>query len=150
MSIELQVFRILWKLPTPTAEQLRKVVDAELGTPTLLADHVEPLKLNGALDEVKFFEITVIGREYVDIDLAAWMRVPNSDALLRDLAIIIAQRGFVFFCKQDGMDNELQKELDQGLGELTGKPAASRLHIQPVGNAARELGGDDPPISIVS
>ncbi|KAH9234123.1 hypothetical protein K456DRAFT_1947302 [Colletotrichum gloeosporioides 23] len=75
----------------PTAEQLRKVVDVELGTLTLLADHVEPLKLNGALDEVKFFffEITpVIGWEYVDIDLAAWMRVPNSDALLCDLAII--------------------------------------------------------------
>ncbi|KAF5498143.1 hypothetical protein CGCA056_v014978 [Colletotrichum aenigma] len=91
-----------------------------------------------------------IGREYVDIDLAAWMRVPNSDALLRDLAIIIAQRGFVFFCKQDGIDNELQKELDQGLGELTGKPSASRLHIQPVGNAEREVGGDDPQISVVS
>ncbi|KAL3290961.1 taurine catabolism dioxygenase [Colletotrichum asianum] len=47
------------------------------------------------------------------------MQVPNSNALLRNLAIIIAQHRFIFFCKQDGIDNKLQKELDQGLSKLT-------------------------------
>jgi GAF domain-containing protein len=49
--------------------------------PNLEAGHREPLKL-------KQFEVTpVIGKEFVDVDLAEWLRAPNSDELLRDLAI---------------------------------------------------------------
>jgi hypothetical protein len=51
-------------------------------------EHREPLKLGGALDHVKSFDVTpVIGREFEGVDLAAWLRAPNSDELLRDLAI---------------------------------------------------------------
>lgn len=47
-----------------------------------------PLKLSGALDHVKSFDVTpVIGREFEGVDLAAWLKAPNSDELLRDLAI---------------------------------------------------------------
>jgi hypothetical protein len=47
-----------------------------------------PLKLSGAIDSWKNFEVTpVIGREYADVDLAAVLTAENSDELLRDLAI---------------------------------------------------------------
>jgi hypothetical protein len=46
------------------------------------------LKLSGALDKFEQFDVTpVIGREFVNVDLAEWLRAPNSDELLRDLAI---------------------------------------------------------------
>lgn len=50
--------------------------------------HREPLKLSGALDHFESFDVTpVIGREFVGVNLAKWLRAPNSDELLRDLAI---------------------------------------------------------------
>lgn len=62
----------------------------------------------------------------------------------------VSQRGVVFFRKQDGITNELQKELVQRLGELSGKPTTSKLHIHPVSNSGRELGGKDDEISVIS
>jgi hypothetical protein len=113
--------------------------------------HKEPLKLSGALDAYESFDVTpVIGREFVNADLAEWLRAPNSDALLRDLAITISRRGVVFFRKQDGITDDLQKELVQRLGELSGKPATSKLHIHPVSNSGREQGGKDDEISVIS
>jgi alpha-ketoglutarate-dependent taurine dioxygenase len=56
----------------------------------------------------------------------------------------------VFFRAQDGLTNELQKKLILRLGELTGRPATSGLHIHPILNSERELGGDDPEISTIS
>ena len=56
----------------------------------------------------------------------------------------------VFFRAQDGIDDNLQKELAQRLGELTGKPSSSKLHIHPVSNSGRENGGSDDEISIIS
>ena len=48
----------------------------------------EPLKLSGALEKFKHFDVTpVIGREFVDVDLKEWLRAENSDELIRDLAI---------------------------------------------------------------
>jgi hypothetical protein len=50
--------------------------------------HREPLKLSGALNSYKSFDKTpVIGREYVEGNLKEWLRAPNSDELIRDLAI---------------------------------------------------------------
>jgi len=37
----------------------------------------------------------------------------------------VSQRGVVFFRAQDDLTNELQKELAQRLGELSGKPSTS-------------------------
>jgi hypothetical protein len=48
----------------------------------------EPLKLSGALDAYKSFDVTpVIGKEFVDVNLKDLLRAPNSDDLIRDLAI---------------------------------------------------------------
>ncbi|KAI0551996.1 TauD-domain-containing protein [Xylaria curta] len=121
------------------------------GLPKLETNHREPMKLSGALDQFKYFDSTpVIGREFVDVDLAEWLRAENSDELLRDLAITISRRGVVFFRKQDNITNELQKELVQRLGQLSGKPATSGLHIHPIINAGRDRGGHDHQISVIS
>jgi hypothetical protein len=48
----------------------------------------KPLELKGALDSHQAFDVTpVIGREFVDVNLKEWLRAPNTDDLLRDLAI---------------------------------------------------------------
>ncbi|KAK6602908.1 TfdA family taurine catabolism dioxygenase [Botrytis cinerea] len=113
--------------------------------------HREPLNLSGVLDQFESFDVTpIIGREYVGVNLAEWIHAPNSDDLLRDLAITISQRGVVFFRKQDDITNDLQKELVQRLGELSGKPKTSKLHIHPVSNSGREHGGKDDEISVIS
>lgn len=61
----------------------------------------------------------------------------------------VSQRGVVFFRKQDDVTNDLQKELVQRLGELSGKPSTSRLHIHPVNNSGRGDDKDDE-ISVIS
>lgn len=62
----------------------------------------------------------------------------------------VSERGVVFFRAQDNLTNELQKELILRLGKLTGRPATSGLHIHPILNSERELGGNDPEISTIS
>ena len=48
----------------------------------------KPLELKGVLNQFKSFEVTpVIGKEFPEANLAEWLRAPNSDELLRDLAI---------------------------------------------------------------
>lgn len=55
----------------------------------------EPLKLSGALDTFEAFDVTpVIGREFPTANLTEWLTAPNSDELLRDLAITSE---FVYF-----------------------------------------------------
>ena len=110
-----------------------------------------PLKSSGSLDAHESIDITpVIGTEYPTANLVEWLQSPNADTLLRDLAIKISERGVVFFRAQDNLTNDLQKVLIQRLGELTGKPSTSTLHIHPVLNSERELGGEDPEISTIS
>lgn len=47
-----------------------------------------PLELKGVLDGYKSFNVTpIIGREFVDVNLKDWLRAPNSDDLIRELAI---------------------------------------------------------------
>ncbi|GES64772.1 taurine catabolism dioxygenase TauD/TfdA [Aspergillus terreus] len=111
----------------------------------------EPLKLSGALEGYESFDVTpVIGREFPTANLKEWLRAPNSDELLKDLAITVSQRGVVFFRKQDGLDDDLQKELVQRLGQLSGKPATSGLHVHPVANSGREHSVKDDEISVIS
>ena len=62
----------------------------------------------------------------------------------------VSQRGVVFFRAQDSLTDDLQKELVYRLGQLTGKPESSGLHIHPVSNSGREHGGTDDEISIIS
>lgn len=50
-------------------------------------------------------------------------------------------RGVVFLRKQDNLTPELQKQFIQRLGELSGKPASSGLHIHPVLNTGAKVAG---------
>jgi alpha-ketoglutarate-dependent taurine dioxygenase len=56
----------------------------------------------------------------------------------------------VFFRSQNNLTNELQKVLITRLGQLSGRPASSGLHIHPLLNSERELGGNDPEVSSIS
>ena len=47
------------------------------------------VKATGALDQYEFIENTpVIGREYPHANLVSWLQAPNSDELIRELALI--------------------------------------------------------------
>jgi alpha-ketoglutarate-dependent taurine dioxygenase len=131
-----------------------------------------PLKLSGALDQFTFEETTpVIGREFPHVNIVDdLLHASNSDELVRDLAItskiapcacvlfaidadgflLVSQRGVVFFRAQDNLTDDLQKELVQRLGQLSGKPASSTLHIHPVLNNTSEFGVGDAEISTIS
>lgn len=110
-----------------------------------------PLELTGLLDKFQSFDVTpVIGTEFPNVQLTDWLRAPNSDELLRELAITISQRGVAFFRAQDGLNDDLQKELGQRLGELAGKPKTSGLHIHPLINFENEDGAQDRMINIIS
>ncbi|KAL2820556.1 hypothetical protein BDW59DRAFT_174472 [Aspergillus cavernicola] len=112
----------------------------------------EPLKYSGSLDEYKSFDVTpVIGREFSDLQLTD---ILNDEAKIRDLAITVSRRGVVFFRNQS-LNSDEQKILGQKLGELTGKPATSKLHRHAVNNSGRNItvnehGKLDDEISVIS
>ncbi|KAI5924398.1 taurine dioxygenase family protein [Camillea tinctor] len=112
----------------------------------------KPLKLSGALDKFTYEEVTpVIGREFPTTNIVDdLLHAENSDELLRDLAITISQRGVVFFRAQDNLTDGLQKEFVHRLGQLSGKPSDSTLHIHPILNDTSEFGVGDAEISTIS
>jgi alpha-ketoglutarate-dependent taurine dioxygenase len=64
--------------------------------------------------------------------------------------LLVSQRGVVFFRAQDNLTADLQKELIQKIGILSGKPASSGLHIHPILNSDREgYRVTDPEISTI-
>ncbi|KJA15909.1 hypothetical protein HYPSUDRAFT_207494 [Hypholoma sublateritium FD-334 SS-4] len=65
------------------------------------------------------------------VQLSELLSAPNSDQLIKDLAVLVSHRGVVFF-KDQNIAIEQQKELATRLGELTGKPATSKLHRHPL------------------
>jgi hypothetical protein len=103
-------------------EQPSKLVSQKIVSPS--ASGTKPLKYSGSLDEYKSFDVTnVIGREYPEAKL---LDILKDDKKIRDLAITVSERGVVFFRNQD-ISVEDQKTLGQRLGELTGKPASSKV-----------------------
>ncbi|KAK5704336.1 hypothetical protein LTR97_003354 [Elasticomyces elasticus] len=112
----------------------------------------ELLKLSGALDKFEYEDVTpVIGREYPKINIVNdLLNADDADELMRDMAIQISQRGVVFFRAQDNLTDELQKQVVHRLGQLSGKPASSSLHIHPVLNSTSEFGVGDNAISHIS
>ncbi|RMZ87061.1 hypothetical protein DV736_g5711, partial [Chaetothyriales sp. CBS 134916] len=131
------------------------VTETVLEKPPVINDtqpqHRAPLKLKGVLDKFESFDVTpVIGTEFPKSQLVDWLKAPNGDELLRDLAITISQRGVVFFRAQGELNTDRQKELIDRLGKLAGKPATSGLHIHPVHNGGRTLGHKDDEISTIS
>lgn len=56
--------------------------------PDLPIGHKEPLKDSGSLLGFDHFNTTpILGTEFPSASLVEWMKAPNSDQLLRDLAI---------------------------------------------------------------
>lgn len=95
-----------------------------------------PLTTTGILDDTyNFEELTpAIGRVYPTAQIKDILRHEKADELIRDLAITISRRGVVFFKGQDLSPGD-QKYLTNRLGQLTGKPESSGLHIHPVYNS---------------
>ena len=56
----------------------------------------------------------------------------------------------MFFRKQDNLTNELQKKFMLRLGELSGRPSTSTLHIHPILNDSSEFGVGDNEVSTIS
>lgn len=124
------------------------------------------LRKTGTLDTAHHFEevTPTIGREYPKTNIVNdLLHASNADELLRDLAITskhflirvqtnisVSERGVVFFRAQDNLTNDLQKEFIQKLGELSGKPESSTLHVHPVLNDSSEFGVGDHTISTIS
>lgn len=74
---------IIDSIPTPVVPVTKDTASA---TKSL---QKKPLKLSGSLDSFESFDVTpIIGREFPTANLKEWLHSPNSDALLRDLAII--------------------------------------------------------------
>jgi hypothetical protein len=94
-------------------------------------------------------ETPAIGTRFLDsttAQLSKWLTDANSDNIIRELAILVARRGVVFFPEQD-IRIDQQKTLARRMGELTGRPASSSLHKHPISAQTPELGKD---VSVIS
>ncbi|KAI0263576.1 hypothetical protein BC834DRAFT_924884 [Gloeopeniophorella convolvens] len=108
-----------------------------------------PRSLLGSLADFEWQdETTHIGTRFPspNVQLSSFLTASNADDLLRDLATLVSHRGVVFFSNQD-ITVEQQKQLGQRLGELSGKPATSKLHVHPITQSTAELGEE---ISVIS
>jgi len=139
---------------SPAPQKVRTIPEIKKSVAGLTqsASYLAPLEYSGTLDHYESFDVTsVIGREFPKLQLS---EILNDDAKIRDLAILVSQRGVVFFRKQD-LDIEQQKILGQKLGELTGKPSTSKLHKHALSNSKRGIAVDengklDDEVSVIS
>ncbi|KAH7105929.1 putative taurine catabolism dioxygenase [Auriculariales sp. MPI-PUGE-AT-0066] len=92
----------------------------------------EGLQSTHSLAQFKSFDLTpAIGTEFPEVKIVDLLKSERADEYIRDLAILISQRGVVFFREQE-ISLEEQKLLGTKLGELSGKPKTSALHIHPL------------------
>ncbi|KAL7629487.1 hypothetical protein AAE478_001007 [Parahypoxylon ruwenzoriense] len=134
-------------------QQIKKSVGGTVPVKSSTSSRLDgPLKYSGTLDSYEQFDVTkVIGREFPELQLS---EILHDDAKIRDLAILISERGVLFFRNQD-LNIDDQKLLGQRLGELTGKPESSGLHRHALSNSKRgipvdENGRLDDEVSIIS
>ncbi len=94
----------------------------------------EPLKYSGSLDHLEFIEVSpIIGREYKTAKIKDILHAENSEQQIRDLAIIISERGVCFFrAPQDDLTVDEQKRFTDLLGKLSGRPSENGLHVHPL------------------
>jgi len=101
---------------------------------------------DSALLKHKHFDPTVvIGTEFPAGSIQA-TDILQDDVQLRDLAILISQRGVVFLRKQK-INSDQQKELCMKLSKLSGAPQDSGLHVHPLTPEFTELGDEVRVIS---
>lgn len=94
----------------------------------------EPMRYSGSLDHLHYVDVTpIIGREYPSAKIKDILYAPNAEEQLRDLAVIISERGVVFF-REDQRDlsvDELKRFTDQ-VARLSGRPEENGLHVHPL------------------
>ncbi|BGP18515.1 hypothetical protein JCM10213_002970 [Rhodosporidiobolus nylandii] len=113
-----------------------------LSQPSLHSEQLkaQPLQFSGALDGSEYprEELTpALGDRFAEsVKLKELLALPKEegDAILRDLAILLAYRGVLFFQDQRDLVPEDIGRLALRLGELAGKPEDSTLHIHPTQN----------------
>jgi alpha-ketoglutarate-dependent taurine dioxygenase len=117
------------------------------GQPTARPRLSSSLPYTGSLDGFKCNDLTpAIGREYLDLQVRNILALPNREAVIRDLAVTISQRGVIFLRDQDVTPNEM-KELCESITSAAGCPAQSGLHTHPLTEESSELGDQ---ISVIS
>ncbi len=94
----------------------------------------EPMEYTGSLDHLDFFEVTpIIGREYTKAKIRDMLHAENAEQQIRDLAVVINQRGVCFFrAPQDDLSVDEQKRFTDLLGKLSGRPDENGLHVHPI------------------
>ncbi|KAF2660424.1 taurine catabolism dioxygenase [Lophiostoma macrostomum CBS 122681] len=125
------------------------------GIPTSCPSCPTPLKYSGSLDHLPFFEITpIIGREYPTVKVTDILNAPNAEEQIRDLAIIISERGVIFFRDQDDLNIADQKRFCDLVGKLSGRPEENGLHVHPIyrdpGNLTLPDGSTDENIYVIN
>jgi hypothetical protein len=88
----------------------------------------------------------LIGSEFLDANVVDMLQAPNADKLLRDLAILVSERGFCVFRKQSNLSIADEKLLCHKLGQLTTRPYTSGLYIHPVNQMENADGSLDPEV----
>ncbi|OCK94706.1 Clavaminate synthase-like protein [Cenococcum geophilum 1.58] len=83
-------------------------------------DLAMPPKYSGSLDHLEFIEVTIIGREYTTAKINDILHASNAERQIRDLAVIISERGVCFF-----------RAPQDGLGVEDGRPKENGLHVRP-------------------
>ena len=74
--------------PSTSSKDRGEALNGRTKEPWPVSVNKEPLQLSGALDQFKSFQSTpIIGQEFPDAKLVNWLTAPNSDELIRDLAI---------------------------------------------------------------
>ncbi|KAF9039147.1 taurine catabolism dioxygenase [Panaeolus papilionaceus] len=102
-----------------------------------------------SLSHFKHYDATPhVGTIFPDsnVQLSRLLSSADSDNYIKDLAVLVAHRGVVFFKNQD-LNIEQQRQLANRLGLLSGKPASSGLHRHPLTPDGTELGDDVLTIS---
>jgi hypothetical protein len=74
----------------------------------------KPLTYTGSLDSYSHSDLTtVIGTEYEGLQVIDLLSAKNSDALIRDLAVTVSQRGVVFLRNQDVTPQQMRELMER-------------------------------------
>lgn len=95
---------------------------------------IKPMNYGGSLDHLEYVEVTpIIGREYTKARIKSILSADNAEEQIRDLAVIISERGVVFFReKQDDLSVDDLKHFTDMVGRLSGRPEENGLHVHPL------------------
>ena len=103
------------------------------GIPTTCPSCPTPLKYSGSLDHLDYFEITpIIRREYPHVKVTDILKAPNAEQQIRDFAVVISERGVVFFRDQSDLTIEDQKRFCDLVARHSGRPEENGLHVHPI------------------